>query len=96
MECGKRVCLLGRNIGTYQSMKGDAVRKAKAHLELNVESNVKDNLKGFFKYINSKRKTRENTGPLLNEVGAPVTANTEKVELLSAFFASVFTIKIAP
>jgi len=47
-------------------------------------------------YFNSKRKIRENVGPLLNEVGDLVTDDTEKVELLNAFFASVFTAKTAP
>ncbi|GAB0182178.1 mitochondrial enolase superfamily member 1 [Grus japonensis] len=74
----------------------DAVRKAKAHSELNLARIVKDNKKGFFKYISSKRKTRENVGPLLNEVGALVMEDTEKVELLNAFFASVFTAKAGP
>ncbi|GAB0208111.1 mitochondrial enolase superfamily member 1 [Grus japonensis] len=74
----------------------DAMRKAKAHLELNVARDVKDNKKGFFKYISSKRKTRENVGPLPNEVGALVTEDTEKVELLNAAFASVFTAKASP
>jgi len=45
---------------------GDAMRKAKAHLEFNLAGDVKDNKKGFFKYISSKQKTRENMGPLLN------------------------------
>ncbi|GAB0208601.1 hypothetical protein GRJ2_003325800 [Grus japonensis] len=57
---------------------------------------VKDNKKGFFKYISSKRKTRENVGPLLNEVGALVMEDTEKAELLNAFFASVLTAKADP
>ncbi|GAB0207485.1 mitochondrial enolase superfamily member 1 [Grus japonensis] len=56
----------------------NATRKAKAHLELNLARDVKDKKEGFFKYINSKRKTRENVGPLLNEVGALVTEDTEK------------------
>jgi len=34
--------------------------------------------------------------PLLNEVGALVMENTEKMELLNAFFASVFTAKPGP
>ncbi|GAB0208273.1 mitochondrial enolase superfamily member 1 [Grus japonensis] len=63
---------------------------------LNLAKDVKDNKKGFFKYISSKRKTRENVGPLLNEVGALVTEDTEKAELLNAAFASVFTAKAGP
>ena len=47
----------------------DATRKAKARLELNLAKVIKDNKKGFFKYVNSKRKTRENVGPLLSEGG---------------------------
>jgi len=35
-------------------------------------------------------------GPLLNEVGALVTEETEKVELLNTFFASAFTAKAGP
>ena len=37
----------------------DAMRKAKAHLEFNLARDVKDNKKGFFKYIsaNGRRGT---------------------------------------
>ncbi|GAB0208607.1 mitochondrial enolase superfamily member 1 [Grus japonensis] len=66
----------------------DATGKAKAHLELNLAGEVKDNKKGFFKYISSKRTTRENVGPLLNEMGALVMED--------AFFASVLTAKASP
>ncbi|PKU43329.1 rna-directed dna polymerase from mobile element jockey- hypothetical protein [Limosa lapponica baueri] len=37
-----------------------------------------------------------NVGPLLNEAGAMVTEDTEKAELLNAFFASVFTAQASP
>jgi len=40
--------------------------------------------------------TRETVGPLLNEVSAVVMEDTEKVELLNAFFASVFSAKASP
>ncbi|GAB0185471.1 mitochondrial enolase superfamily member 1 [Grus japonensis] len=65
----------------------DATRKAKAHLELNLARDVKDNNKGFFKYNSSERKTRENVDPLLNEVGVLVMEDMETVDLLNAFFA---------
>ncbi|PKU38353.1 rna-directed dna polymerase from mobile element jockey-like [Limosa lapponica baueri] len=68
------------------------MRKAKACLELNLARDVKDK-KGF---ISSKRKTRENVCTLLNDVGALVMEDAEKVELLNAFFASVFTAKAGP
>ena len=54
------------------------------------------NKKSFFKYISSKWKTRDNVGPLLNEVGVLVMEEAEKAELLNAFFASVFTAKASP
>ena len=68
----------------------DVMRKTKVHLELNVVREVKDNKKGFLKYVSSKTKTRENVGPLLNEVGALVMEDTEKVKLLNTFFVLVF------
>jgi len=72
------------------------MRKAKAHLELNLVKDVKDNKQGFSKYISSKQKTRESAGPLLNEVGVLVMEDKEKAELLNAAFASVFTAKVGP
>jgi len=74
----------------------NATRKAKVHLELNLARDVKDNEKSFFRYIINKQKSRDNVGPLLNEVGALVTEDAEKAELLNAFFASVFTAKASP
>ncbi|PKU42647.1 rna-directed dna polymerase from mobile element jockey-like [Limosa lapponica baueri] len=74
----------------------DATRKAKALLELNPVRDVKDNKKGFFKYISSKRKTRKNVGPLQNEMAIQVMEDAEKAKLLNAFFASVFTAKADP
>jgi len=70
--------------------------KSKVHLELNLARDVKDNKKSFFKYICSKEKTRDNVGPLLNEVGVLVTEDAEKAELPNAFFASVFNAKAGP
>ncbi|GAB0177485.1 mitochondrial enolase superfamily member 1 [Grus japonensis] len=91
-----------KGMATWEEYRGvvrecrDARRKAKAHLELKLARDVKDNKKGFFKYISSKRKPRGNVCLLLNEVGALVTEDTEKVELLNAAFASVVTAKAGP
>jgi len=71
----------------------DATRKAKLHLEFNWARDVKDNKKSFFKYISSSQKTRDNVGPLLNEVGSLVMEDTLKAVLLNAFFASAFIAK---
>lgn len=38
----------------------DAMKKAKTRLDLNLARDVKNNKKGFFKYISSKRKTKKN------------------------------------
>ena len=53
---------------TVQSCRG-RIRKAKAKVELNLSRNVKGNKQGFYKYVNIKKMTRENVGPLLNATG---------------------------
>ncbi|PKU33700.1 glycerol kinase [Limosa lapponica baueri] len=74
----------------------DERRKAKASLELKLARDVKVKKKGFVKCIGGKRKTRENVGLLLKEMGAMVTEDAEKVELLNAFSASVFNAQASP
>ncbi|KFW77528.1 hypothetical protein N336_11811, partial [Phalacrocorax carbo] len=71
----------------------DQVRKAKALLEIKLARDVKGNKKSFYRCISDKRKTRENVGPLQKETGDLVTQDTEKVEVVNYFFASVFTSK---
>lgn len=68
----------------------------RAHLGLNLVRMVKDNKKGFLKYIDSKRKTRENVGLTLNEVAALAMEDTGKAELLNDFLASDLTAKTGP
>ncbi|KAK4812452.1 hypothetical protein QYF61_024853 [Mycteria americana] len=68
----------------------EKIRRAKAELELNLATAVKDNKKYFFKYISSKRRAKENLQPQVDGGGNTVTKDEEKAEVLSAFFASVF------
>ena len=68
----------------------EKIRKAKAQLELNLAAGVKGNKKLFYKYINNKRKTRENLHSLLDEAGNVTTEDKEKADVLNAFFTSVF------
>ena len=67
--------------------------KILAQLELNLAAKMKDNSKHFYKYINSKRRARENLHPLLDAEGNTVTKDQGKAELLNAAFASVFNSK---
>ncbi|KFR00189.1 hypothetical protein Y956_08025, partial [Nipponia nippon] len=69
----------------------DGIRKAKARLELNLVRDAKNNKKGFYRYINQKRKVTESIPPLMSRSGKLVTTDEEKAEVLNNFFASVFT-----
>lgn len=47
---------------TYLKVSRNKMSKAKAHLELNLVKNVKDNKKSFLKCTNNKRKAKDNVG----------------------------------
>ncbi|GAB0206466.1 mitochondrial enolase superfamily member 1 [Grus japonensis] len=74
----------------------EKIRVVKAQLEFKLDSTVKDNKKGFLKYVNSKRRTRDNIGPLLDEVGHLTNRDVGKAEMFNAFFASVFNTSDGP
>jgi len=67
----------------------DGVRKAKADLELNLAKDMKGNRKGLYKYINSKRKTRENMNLQLNGTGELVTKGRQKAKVLNVLCQSL-------
>jgi len=70
-------------------MRREKIRKAKAQLEVNMAAGVKRNKKLFYKYINSKRRTKENLHSLLDEAGNVTTEDKEKAEVLNTLM-SVF------
>ncbi|KFQ55696.1 hypothetical protein N334_04196, partial [Pelecanus crispus] len=78
------------------SLCREGVRKAKARMELNLARDVKNNKKGFYRYINQKRKVKESVPPLMNKKGKPVSTDEEKAEVLNNFFALVFTGNLSP
>lgn len=47
----------------------DGVRNAKAQLELILARGAKKDKKGFYRYINWKRKVQEDVSPLLSNTG---------------------------
>ena len=73
----------------------EEVRKAKAQLELRLAIAVKENKKSFYKYINDKRRTKDNFHPLLDAAGNVTTEDKEKAEVLNVFFTSTFNRQIS-
>ncbi|KAK4806236.1 hypothetical protein QYF61_013380 [Mycteria americana] len=64
----------------FQLFKEDGVRKAKGRLELNLARDAKNNKKGFYRYINQKRKVKESVPPLMNKNGDLASTDEEKAE----------------
>ena len=68
----------------------EEICEAKAQLKLKLASTVKDNKKGFLKYINGKREARNNIGLLLEENDHLTSRDIDKAGMFNAFFVSVF------
>lgn len=61
---------------------------------MNLLRYIKGIKKSFYRYLGSKRKTRENVGQMLNSPRNLVTKNMEKAKVASAFFTYIFTDKL--
>ena len=67
----------------------EKIREAKAKLELNLTTG-KENKKFFYKFIDNKRRAKENLQSLLGAARNMTTEDKETAEVLNAFFTSVF------
>lgn len=94
----------GRTVGTSSEYTGMWQGRPRPAWNLIWQGRIKDNnyqliyqgqQEGFLQ-VNSKRKNRENVWLLLNQMGVLVLEDTEKIELLNAFSASVFTAENSP
>ena len=66
-------------------------RSLRRDYEKQLAEEVKTNPKAFWRYANSRRKTRTRVEDLKRQDGSMASSEKEKAELLSAFFSSVFT-----
>ena len=73
------------------------LRKVTRGLRNNYEkqllTNMKENPKCFWRYVNSRLKTRTGIADLMEDDGSMVSSNEDKARLLNSFFTSVFTIE---
>ncbi|XP_062489131.1 uncharacterized protein LOC134171174 [Pezoporus occidentalis] len=85
----------GKNTGMLSRKLGTRLGKLRpSQLELNLARDVKDNRKGFYRYVANKRQTRDNVGPLRN-LSEVATLDVEKAEVHNDSFALVFTDKFS-
>ena len=68
-------------------------RRLRQEFERTLLGMLKDKVKPFWRYINSRLKTKPNIGDLQKSDGSLTLSDQEKADVLAKFFASVFTIE---
>ena len=84
----------GKDYQKYATARNQAkweCRKAVRDMERKIAADSRQNPKAFFKYANSKLKTRTGIADLSCENDRVVRSDKEKAEALNEFFCSVFT-----
>jgi len=72
----------------------EKIRRAKAYLEINLATTIKDNKKCFYKHINNKRRAKDNLHPLLDVGGNIVTKDEEKAEYLTPYLPQRLIVRL--
>ena len=67
------------------------IKKTKKKYEKRIARNCKENVKSFWKYVQSKRKVNSGISPLIKEDGSVASTDYDKASTLNNFFSSVFT-----
>ena len=67
--------------------------KKKREFEASLADRIKTEPKQFYAYVNSKTKTKDRIGPLLDSTGSLTNDNKVMSEILNKYFASVFTVE---
>ena len=67
------------------------IRKAKKEYEYRLAERIKEQPKAFYSYVNSKRLTKDNVGPLEDANGNLIDSDEEMSCILNDYFSSVFT-----
>ena len=68
-------------------------RKLRSDFEKQLLSEVKSNPKSFWRYANSRLKTKKGIDDLQDNMGVLVSDDSQKAQLLNDFFSSVFTVE---
>ena len=87
----KQDCVAWEEYKVVVQIYRDGIRKAKAQTELNLARVVKNNKKGFYRYIGRRRQAKESVPHLINKMGVLASSDMEKAEVLNKCFASVYT-----
>ena len=66
-------------------------RRLRRDLEEKLARNVKSNPKAFWRYSNTRLRTKAKLDDLVDDSGRTVSDDTGKAKLLNAFFSSIFT-----
>ena len=68
-------------------------RRLRREFEANLARNIKANPKAFWRYSNTRLKTKSKLDDLTDESGSTVSDDSGKARLLNTFFSSIFTIE---